>query len=72
MEWLGKIKDFFPLKAGYNLSKQSITFLFKVNVTELEVCKPKAFTRERSLGRTEKLDIIHALPNGKIRHNPIN
>lgn len=72
MEWLRKIKGTFPLKLGYALSKQYITFLFKVNVTELEICKPKAFTRERSFGRTEKLDIIHALPNGKIRHNPIN
>ena len=71
MELLGKIKDILSLKAEYSVSKKYITLQFKVNVNELEICKPKAFTRERSLGRTEKLDIIHVLPNGKWRHKHI-
>lgn len=72
MEWYEKIKSIFPVKAEYSLSKKAITILFKINVKELEICKPTSFTRERSFGRTEKLDIIHALPNGKIRHKPVS
>ncbi len=52
-------------------SKQTITYLFKVNVRDLEICHPTAITRERSLGRTEKLTIVHAFPDGSVRHTPI-
>jgi hypothetical protein len=64
-----------PINIDANLeaksSRQTITYLFKINVTELEICHPTTFTRERSFFRTEKLDIVHAFADGSVRHTPI-
>ena len=72
MEWFEWIKSILPLRAEHVTLKKNITLLFKVNVSDLEICKPKAITRERSFGRTEKLDIVHVFPNGDVRHKPIS
>ena len=72
MDWLDKLKVVFPFGAHAMAVRQTIVRLYKVNVAELEVCKPKGFLRERSFGRTEKLDFYHLGPDGTIKHTPGN
>jgi len=59
------------IELGAKTSRQTITYLFKINMKELQVCHPTAITRERSFFRTEKLDIVHAFADGAVRHTPI-
>lgn len=70
---LDKFISKFPINVDIEAktSKQNITYLFKINTRDLEVCHPAMITRERSFGRTEKLDIIHAFADGTVRHTPI-
>lgn len=73
MDLPDKILSNLPIKVGIeaSISKKTIVRQFKFNVAEMEICKPTAFIRDRALGRGERLDIVHAFPNGDVRHTPI-
>lgn len=70
MEWWNKLKDLLPFGFHVVHKKEVIVKLTKVNILELEECKPKGVLREKSFFRTEKLDFFHLLPNGTISHTP--
>ena len=75
MNWLGK---FLPSKgtqspANVNVSytRSTLVLRIKCDTTKLEVCVPTEIRRERPLGREDKVDIVHVLPDGSLRHTPI-
>ena len=70
MEWLSKLRHLLPLHVKLQVGKWRIVLLHKINVLELEVCKPKGILRERSFWRMEKVDFYHLLPDGTIKHTP--
>lgn len=70
MDWLTSLKDFFAIKFTRTTERKTIVRLNKVNLFDLEVCKPKGVLRERSFGRTEKLDFYHLRDDGTIEHTP--
>ncbi len=57
------------VRAG--LERKTIVRYNKVNVIDFEVCHPKAVLRERPLGRTDRLDLIHVQEDGSVKHTPI-
>ena len=68
MGWLTDIKNLIPFT--YTNERKTTVQLNKVNIFDLEVCKPKGILRERSFGRTEKLDFYHLREDGSIEHTP--
>ena len=68
---IDKFKIPLDIELGAKMARQSIVHLFKFNVCDLEICKPKTFIRERPFFLSDKLDVIHAFPDGSIRHTPI-
>ena len=66
MGWLTDFKNLFPFT--YTNERKTIVQLNKVNVFDLEVCKPKGILREQSFGRSEKLDFYHLKENGTVEH----
>ena len=70
MGWLTDIKNLLPVTFTHSSERRTIVQVNKVNIFELEVCKPKGVLRERSLWRTEKLDFYHLREDGTIDHTP--
>ena len=70
MEWLSKLRHLLPLHGKIQVGRQKIIRLHKINIFELEVCKPKGILRERPFWRTEKVDFYHLFPDGTIKHTP--
>ena len=70
MGWLTSLKDFFAIKFTHTTERKTIVRLNKVNLFDLEVCQPKGVLRERSFGRTEKLDFYHLRDDDTIEHTP--
>lgn len=70
MDWLAKIKSLLPITIRATASRQTIVHLYKINVAELEECKPKGFLRERPFWRTDRIDFYHLLSDGTIQHTP--
>ena len=70
MGWLTDIKNLLPFTFTHTTERKTIIRLNKVNIFELEVCKPKGVLRERSFGRTERLDYYHLRADGSIEHRP--
>jgi hypothetical protein len=68
MGWLDRVLSIFGLKA--TSERKSLVLLHKVNIFELEVCKPKGVLRERPFWRMEKLDFYHRLADDSILHTP--
>lgn len=68
MGWLTDFKNLFPFT--YTNERKTIVQLNKVNIFDLEVCKPKGILREQSFGRTEKVDFYHLREDGSIEHTP--
>lgn len=68
MDWLTSLKDFFAIKFTHTTERKTIVLFNKVNLFNLEVCKPKGIMRERSFGRTEKLDFYQLRDDGTIEH----
>ena len=68
MGWLTDIKNLIPFT--YTNERKTTVQYSKLNIFELEVCKPKGILREQSFGRTEKLDFYHLREDGSIEHTP--
>lgn len=69
MDW-SRLKHLLPVEIRIRIERRRIEQLHKVNVFDLEVCKPKGILRERSFWRTEKMDFYHLFPDGTIKHTP--
>lgn len=69
MGWLSELFRILP-SLQVTIHRKTTVQISKVNVGELEVCKPKMITRERPFWRSDKVDIYHALPDGSVRHTP--
>ena len=72
MGWLADLKNFLPFTFTHSATteRKTLVRLNKVNLFALEVCKPKGLIRERSFGRTEKVDFYHLRDDGTIEHTP--
>lgn len=68
MDWLTRLKLIGAIRVA--VQRKTLIRISKVNTWELETCKPKGVLRERSFGRTEKVDHYHLLPDGTIKHTP--
>lgn len=69
MDWLEKIRSIFPVTANINVTraKKTLVLYNKTNIFELETCIPKGIIRERSWGRTDRIDLYHLRKNGTIK-----
>lgn len=70
MDWLNRLRDLLPFGVRITAARRTMVRFHKINVAELEECKPKGFLRERPFWRTDKLDFYHLLPDGTINHTP--
>ena len=70
MGWLSDLKNLLPFTFTHSTERKTIVRLNKVNLFDLEVCTPKGVLRERSFGRTEKVDFYHLRDDGTIEHTP--
>ena len=70
MGWLSDIKGFFPLNISLDWKRTTIVKYHKVNTFDLTVCTPKGIIRERSFGRTDKVDFYHKKEDGSVEHTP--
>lgn len=61
----------WPLDVRASSARYTYVLRVKFDVSELQVCHPVVIKRERSFGREEKIDVIHALEDGTVRHTPI-
>ena len=68
MDWLKELLANFGLRVASE--RKSLVLLQKVDIFELEVCKPKGILRARPFWRMEKLDFYHRLPDDSILHTP--
>lgn len=75
MDWLIKLVSSLPTlrieHQSQTLTEQkTLVLLQKVNVLDLEECKPKGIIRERTFWKTERVDFYHLLSDNSIKHTP--
>ena len=64
MDWLIRLKGMWPI--NISVKRETLVMFTKVDVYELEECKPKVIRRERSFFRTDRLDSYHLQLDGSI------
>ncbi len=68
MNLFDKIKpEGWPIGIKVSSTRYTLVLREKCDISQLTICVPVAIKRERSLGRVEKLDIVHAFPDGTAR-----
>lgn len=60
-----------PISADLSVEHKSLTMMQKTDFQALTVCQSVAFRRQRPLWKTDKIDIIHAWPDGSVTHTPV-
>lgn len=74
MAWLNKIKSLSPISANIDVnitkSRQTLVRYSKKNIFELKTCIETGVIRERSWGRTERIDFYHKLEDGTLQITP--
>lgn len=68
MEWLKIIKECLPINLNIGVQHKKIVKYTKLDMYDLEVCKPKLIRRERSFFRKDQLDKFHLYPDGSVSH----
>lgn len=65
----------FPTKVNLpvdlSYERKSLVQMNKFNIRDLTICQPTVIQRERPLWREDRVDIVHAWPNGDVTHTPI-
>lgn len=70
MDWLSRLVNTFP-EVKFLMERRKITRFTKLDVYELEECKPKIIRREIPFWRTDRLDKFHLMPDGSFTHHPL-